>query len=315
MPNLDRHKIGFVGAGKVASVLAPSLVQEGYAVVAVQSKTDASARRIQSLVGEECRIEMTAQAVLDSCNLIFLTTPDDAIQQVTQSVRWQSRHQAIHCSGALDSSLLAPVRQVGGLAASFHPLQTFAATKSSLTGITFAIEGDPQLAELLKGIATDLGGNWIEVPGHAKALYHVAAVLVSNYTATLVQEGAALLRQLGVSEPTASTALLPLLQGTVENIERHGFPASLTGPVARGDVGTICKHLEEIRRSAPELLTAYRALGMLTVPFAESNGTVGEEAVSIMRGLFAEEESRHNAALIPPFANHNNPAAAEEVRS
>ena len=127
-------------------------------------------------------------------------------------------------------------------------------------------------------MASALGGGWIVVPPGRKALYHLSGVLVSNYVVTLVKAATALWEELGVPEPQARKALLALLAGTLRNIRTLGIPGSLTGPIARGDVGTVQRHLSELEARLPGLLDTYRSLGLLTVPIAQAKGSIDGDA-------------------------------------
>jgi predicted short-subunit dehydrogenase-like oxidoreductase (DUF2520 family) len=157
----------------------------------------------------------------------------------------------------------------------------------NLPGSFFALEGEETLLDTLKGMAQALGGRFVLLGPGDKVLYHAAAVLVSNYTVALMKMATDLWRSFGTPVPTqeATQALLPLLQGTVNNIARVGLPHCLTGPIARGDMGTIHKHREALARTAPQLLPAYRELGLQTIPVALGKGKIDEAKASQLRAL------------------------------
>jgi predicted short-subunit dehydrogenase-like oxidoreductase (DUF2520 family) len=78
---------------------------------------------------------------------------------------------------------------------------------------------------------------------------------------------------------------MPLLRGTLSNIERVGLPDCLTGPIARGDLGTIEKHLQALEEKAPALLSSYRELGLQTIPIAEAKGKITTERAEALKAL------------------------------
>ncbi len=288
-----KPKVGFIGAGRLASVLAPALERSGYTVHAVTSRSAPSARRLAALLDRRPRVCATAQAVAGACDLVFITTPDDAIARVAGSVRWRPGQAAVHTSGALTTEALAPVRAAGGSAGGFHPLQTFAAPgPGKLAGATVAIEAGGPLGELLERMAADLGCRPIRIRPENKALYHVSGVLASNYIVALAGAAASLLEEQGLPRQRALEALLPLLRESVANLERQGLPGSLTGPVARGDAGTIARHLEELSRRAPHLLPAYRALGLLALPIAQERREIDEVTAKRIHGLLSASPGR-----------------------
>lgn len=294
-------RIGFIGAGRVATVLAEALDTAGYHVSAVASRTGASAQRLGARLEGRAIVTAGPQAVADSCDLVFIATPDDVIERVAETVRWRPGQRVAHCSGALSVDVLATVTRAGGYAGGFHPLQTFAGGATGLRGVTIALEGgEPPLSEL-KEMAEAVGGQWIAVPSEGKALYHASGVLVSNYVVTLVEQATRLLESLGVGRDQARRALLTLLEGTKGNIETLGIPASLTGPIARGDVGTVERHMVELEKGSPALAEAYRALGRLTVPIAKAKGTLTPTMAERLESLLDHDKpARRGGRVLAP---------------
>jgi predicted short-subunit dehydrogenase-like oxidoreductase (DUF2520 family) len=283
--------IGFIGAGRVGTALARALRDAGYPVVAVASRSFESARALAGQI-DGCTPVEAAQSVTDTSDVTFITTPDDAIAAVAGAITWRPGTSAVHTSGAASLDVLAPARSLSAHTGSLHPLQTFAGRDehtSPLTGSTFAIEGDEYLVPVLHEMVEALGGHPITLPPGAKALYHIAAVLVSNYTVTLADLAAGLWESFGVDRDTALRALLPLMQGTVRNLEALGLPDALTGPIARGDTGTVERHLDALAAAAPGLLDVYRALGVETIKVAEAKGTISESVAASLRGLLASK--------------------------
>lgn len=281
--------IGFIGAGTVATSLACALHGKGYPVVAVASRTYASARKLSKFI-PCCQPYMDKQRVIDNADIIFITTPDDVIAQVAGELKWQPRKSAVHCSGADTSELLQKASSEGAAAGVFHPLQTFAGkeqARHSLAGITFSLEAEEPLLTQLKQMAEALGGRWIILKPKDKVLYHASAVMVSNYLVTLVKLAADLWTDFGLTREEATRALLPLIKGTVNNIEAVGLPGCLTGPISRGDTGTINKHLSDLEKNPSDAMGVYRELGLKTVPIAIEKGGINSRKAKEIKTILA----------------------------
>ncbi|MBM3939447.1 MAG: DUF2520 domain-containing protein [SAR202 cluster bacterium] len=262
----DRPRVGFIGAGRVARALAAALEAAGYRVVAVASKSPVSAERMASALREA---RATApRHVVDQSDLVFITTPDDAIGPVASALRWRAGVAAVHCSGALTLAPLAAAAAQGADVGSLHPVQTFARDATFLNGVTFGVEGDGALRDALHAMARDVGGSPIEVPPEGRALYHAAAVLSCGYVATLLADAAALWQAAGLDPKAGTSALCLLARQTVDNARALGPEAALTGPAARGDAGTIELHLRALGDASPDLLSLYRAVGARSVALA-----------------------------------------------
>jgi predicted short-subunit dehydrogenase-like oxidoreductase (DUF2520 family) len=282
--------LGFIGAGTVGTALALRLSGRGYPIAAVSSRTLTSAQRLAGEV-DGCKAYASSQAVADEAELVFVTTPDDFIAQVVAETRWRPGQSVVHCSGADSTDILEPAREAGAQVGGFHPLQTFASVAQAienLPGSTFALEAKEPLLTALKGMAEALEGHWVELKAGDKVLYHAAAVFACNYLVTLVKLATDLWQTFRVPAPEATQALIPLLQGTINNIDQVGLPNCLTGPIARGDLGTINKHLAALKDAAPELLSAYRELGLQTIPIALAKGRIDERRAEELRALLRQ---------------------------
>jgi predicted short-subunit dehydrogenase-like oxidoreductase (DUF2520 family) len=273
--------IGFIGAGKVGTALASLLHARGIEVAAVSGRTPRSSLGMALAAGLDPTTARDRAETLRTANIIFLTVPDDAIGplclEIAEAGGWRPGQGVVHCSGALPSDVLQPARDAGALAASFHPLQAFASLQAALEhmpGSTFALEGDAALVAQLDRLVDLLGGTAIHLKAEEKTIYHAAAAIASNYTVTLAALASDLLVREGIA-PDANTALqylLPLLRGTIDNLADLGLPDALTGPLARGDAGTLARHIEALERSAPDLAHFYRHLARLTLPLAQEKG-------------------------------------------
>jgi predicted short-subunit dehydrogenase-like oxidoreductase (DUF2520 family) len=271
-------KLGFIGAGTVGTALAVRLAGRGYPVVAVSSRSRTSAQRLAQ-AASGCQVFNNNQAVADNAELVFITTPDDAIASVAAEVKWRPGQSVVHCSGADSVDILQPAREAGAKVGAFHPLQTFASPQQAMENIpgsTFALEAEEPLLGTLKSMAAAFEGQWVELKSSDKVLYHAAAVMACNYMVTLTKLATDLWQTFGVPPPKATKALVPLLRGTLHNIETIGIPQCLTGPIARGDVGTINKHLDALKSTAPHLVSTYRELGRQTIPIAVAKGKINQ---------------------------------------
>jgi predicted short-subunit dehydrogenase-like oxidoreductase (DUF2520 family) len=290
-------KIGFIGAGIVGSALALQITKKGYEVTAVSSRRHDSAEKLAAQI-TGCKAAARNQTVADAADLVFITTPDDAIGKTAAKIKWHSGQSVVHCSGADSLDVLEPARKSGARTGSFHPLQTFATVRRALEntpGSTFAIEAKEPLLSALKKMADDLECQSIELKAADKALYHASAVIASNYLITLVKMATDLWQAIGVPREEATRALVPLLKGTVNNIETIGLPGCLTGPIARGDAGTVEKHLKAIQTNAPELLAAYVELAIQTIPIAKEKGKLNERQAEKLISIASKESVRQSS--------------------
>ena len=275
-------KVGFIGAGTVGTALAILLSRQDYQVVAVSSRSRASAEKLAQAV-KGCRPMSSPQEVADAAGLIFITTPDDAIAMVAARVKWRQGSAVVHCSGADSTDILEPARMSGARVGGFHPLQTFAGAAravENIPGSTFGVEAEEPLLTTLKDMATALGGHWIKLNAGDKVAYHAAAVFACNYLVTLVKMATDLWQTFSIPTDQATKALLPLIRGTLHNIETIGIPQCLTGPIARGDTGTVNKHLKTLQEKAPALLFPYKELGLQTIPIALAKGRINKKQAS-----------------------------------
>lgn len=281
--------VGFIGAGKVGTALATLLHRRGVDVVAVSGRDLAGSKSIARAAGLPPEAANERSRTLSLASIVFLTVPDDAIgplcREIAQEGGWREGQGVAHCSGALPSDVLQPARNMGALAASFHPLQAFATPEAALahmTGSTFALEGDPPLVAQLTTFVRLLGGTPLFLRAEDKTLYHAAAALASNYAVTLAALASDLLVRDGIA-PDVDTALrylMPLLRGTLDNLDALGLPGALTGPLVRGDAGTVARHIEALEGCcSPDIAHLYRHLARLTLPLAQQKGGLDEATV------------------------------------
>jgi predicted short-subunit dehydrogenase-like oxidoreductase (DUF2520 family) len=295
--NSSKPKIGFIGTGTTGTALAVKLHAQGYPIVAASDRTLSSTRRFADMV-PDCRIYQKNQDVADNVDLTFITTPDDLIAPIAASLKWHSGQSVVHCSGAASLDILAPAREDGANTGAIHPLQTFASVSQAIDNIpgsTFGIEADEPLFSILRDMAVALEGNWVKLKPGDKVLYHAAAVLSCNYLITLVKLATDLWKSFGMDPEQATQALMPLLKGTLNNISNIGIPECLTGPIARGDTGTISKHISALEQSSTEALSAYLEMGLQTIPVALAKGKIDKKTADTLKTLLKEKQNERDA--------------------
>lgn len=266
--------IALIGWGRVGSVLGRALHAAQYPLVAVASRNPAKAEAAARLLDAHPAPPAAAARQTD---LVLLAVPDAVLPVLAQDLAaasaWRTGQYVVHTSGALPASALQPAADHGAVIGSFHPLAAFADPNATLPlGITFGIEAPAPLQNVLVDMARALGGYPLPLTAAQKPVYHAAAVLASNYTVTLAALASQLFDQLGVAPTDALCALVPLMRTTLGNLEQLGLPDALTGPLVRGDVETVQRHLEALDQTAPHVATVYRCLGQATWPLAQQRG-------------------------------------------
>ena len=285
-------KLGIIGAGRVGTGLALSFARAGRKVVAVASRSAASARRLARRVPGS-RVSSPQEAA-DRADVVFLTVPDDEIEAVASGVRWRAGAACVHCSGAGDLDLLRKPAAEGAQVGGFHPLRMFGEPGKSfeMRGCAVAIAGTEPLAMELERLARAIAARPLRLPEGGRALYHAAANFSGAFAIALIAETVALWKKLGMSEDDAMRALLPLLRGSADNAEKLGTAGALGSVVARGDVGTIRRHLDALARTAPESLELYRLLSLRTIPLAIAKGTLSPRVAAEIAALLKAGTSR-----------------------
>jgi predicted short-subunit dehydrogenase-like oxidoreductase (DUF2520 family) len=281
--------IGIVGAGAVGTALGVALTRAGWPIAAVASRDPARRDRFRQWI-PGTRAFAEANALLDEVELVILAVPDDVIGEVAADLHLYSGQAIVHTSGLLGANVLMPAMAAGTQIGAFHPLVAFADIEravAALKGATIAIEGDDQLADLLARMAEVLGGVPVRLVHGAKAAYHAAAVLAAGGVVALLDAIAELGRVAGLDEAGSLAVYAPLIRQTLDNAAAIGIRAALTGPMTRGDVGTLRAHLDELARDAPGVLDVYLALARREVDLAESRGVLAPEVVGTLRASLA----------------------------
>ena len=285
-----RLTVGVVGAGRVGPVLASALQLAGHRPVAVSGVSDASRRRAAALLPDVPVV--TPTEVLERAELVLLTVPDDALPELvaglaeTGAVR--PGRLLVHTSGRYGTAVLDPALRAGALPLALHPAMTFTGTAvdvQRLAGCSFGVTAPEELRLAAEALVIEMGGEpeWIEES--ARPLYHAALALGANHLVTLVAQSMELLRTAGVTAP--DRMLGPLLGAALDNALRSG-DAALTGPVARGDAGTVAAHVAELRKYAPQTVAGYLAMARSTADRALAHGLLKPELAEELLGVLAE---------------------------
>lgn len=295
--NTNKKSPGFaiIGCGRLGINLAVFLYKNGFEPKSYASRTTASAEKAKALVGTG-RVYQNPEKATRAAELVFITPPDEAIASVCQAIAekdgFGKSSTVFHLSGALSSDILVSAKESGAATGSIHPLQSFVPYKegqrSPFKGINMSIEGENQAIAVGQKIVNALGANSFIIPTWAKILYHVSAVVASNYLVTLEDFAITLLEQTGIERNRAYEILEPLICGTLKNIKERGTINALTGPVARGDHTIVERHLKDIDQKMPAFSELYRTLGRYTLKIASRRGDMSYQTHQLLNRLFKE---------------------------
>ncbi len=264
-----KPRIAIIGAGSLAGILAPALCESGYFISEIVSRnTSSSRRRARSLAHRVGARAVTLRSGALDADLLWFCVPDREIRAAAEALAADGKRRAryaFHSSGALLSQELDCLKKGGAVAASVHPLMTFVAgSRPSLEGVPFALEGDRLALRLARQIVRCLGGESFSLRASRKAAYHAWATFTSPlwlaFLVTLEEAASAA----GLAAHDARRLSRPILQQTLDNYLRLGPGRSFSGPLIRGDVETVSKHLEVLRRQ-PGVREVYRALGQVAL--------------------------------------------------
>ena len=273
---MTRFRVGVVGAGRVGAVLSAALRAAGHDVAAAAGESDASRGRIASILPGVPRLKPTD--VAKASDLLLLAVPDDMLDNVVtmlaESGALRAGQHVVHTSGRHGLAVLEPARLAGARVAAMHPAMTFTGTEvdlDRLPGTVFGLTAEPDERAFVEGLVADLGGTPMWVPEEMRTLYHAGLAHGANHLVTLVTEAMEILSAAGAADPAGT--LRPLLTAALDNALAEG-DAALTGPIVRGDLGTVRAHLEDITANAPQTLPSYVALARATLGRAVTDGRI-----------------------------------------
>jgi len=300
-----RLRVGVIGAGRVGAVLGASLAAAGHDVVAAAGLSAASAERAARLLPGAPLVH--ADEVVAASDLVVLAVPDDTlpglVAGLAETGAWRAGQLAFHTSGAHGLAVLAPAERAGVLPLALHPAMTFTGSPEDvdrLAGAPFGVTSRPEHRPVAETLVLEMGGEPFYVAEEDRGLYHAALVTGANHLVTLVAEAADLLRAAGVDSP--ARVLGPLLTAALDNGLRRG-DRGLTGPVSRGDVGTVAAHLATLEDRAPASVAAYVAMAERTAERALAAGRLkrheGAPLLDLLRAT-RDESSTHPTAPTDP---------------
>jgi predicted short-subunit dehydrogenase-like oxidoreductase (DUF2520 family) len=291
---MSERTVAIIGAGRVGTAVGRLLARAGWQVAGVVSRSMATARAAAQFIGAGTPM-IDAPLAAASADLIFITTPDGSIRNVCKEIAGNIRKKSIvlHMSGAHTLDLLDAARQAGAYRAVVHPLQSIPSAEQgtkNVPGSYFRIEADPEAGAMARELVQALGGKELALPrwrsdNTSASLYHAGAVAVSNYFVAVIEYGLRFYQVLGANKQEALRAVLPLIKGTLGNIEKLGTTQALTGPIARGDAATVQEHLKAMRERAPGLEPLYRELAKQTIAIARERGLPETQVLELLKLL------------------------------
>jgi predicted short-subunit dehydrogenase-like oxidoreductase (DUF2520 family) len=285
-----RLAVGIVGVGRTGTALGRALSRAGHVITAVAAVSEASVGRARANFPLAPIVEPAD--VVRAADLVLLTVPDDALPGLVAGLVATrapvSGRMLVHASGRYGIAVLEPAARAGALPLALHPVMTFAGREEDtdrLKGLRFGVTSPDVLRPAAEALVIEMGGEPVFIAESDRELYHAAIAFAANNVTTLVTEASDLLRAAGVAEP--ARLLGPLLAATLDNALRYG-DAGLTGPVARGDAGTVGAHIAALD-GAPVTRAAYIALARLTAQRALAAGLLkpadAERLLDLLGGL------------------------------
>ncbi|MFC7091984.1 DUF2520 domain-containing protein [Jeongeupia naejangsanensis] len=281
-----KPRLNLIGGGRLGRTLARAWHDAGTVDIgAVVCRSSITADAAVAFIGSGK--SHTALEGLPPAALWLIATGDGEIASVAGEIAAQGLIRpgdlVFHASGALDSAVLAPLLASGALTGSLHPALSFADPSRALgqlAGTPCALDGDAAALPMLEALAHAFGGKPFTLAAGGKAAYHAAMVMGSNYLVALTALAQQLAGQAGIAPGMALTVLGPLMWQTLANALELGPAAALTGPIARGDAGTVARHLAVLDNAV--IQDAYLALGRATVPLAQLNDTQRQELAALL---------------------------------
>ncbi len=292
-----RLGIGIIGAGKVGAVLGAALRACGHAVVGVAAVSEASKERAELLLPGVPVLEVAD--IVERAELVLLAVPDDVLPELVTGLgamgAWQVGQLVAHTSGRFGTAVLAPVKAAGGIPLALHPAMTFTGMSLDLARLNdccFGVSAEPAMLPIAQALVVEMGAEPVVIAEADRVLYHAALAHSANHLVTLVAQAAQILGDIGVESP--NQVMGPLLRAALENALTSGESA-LTGPVARGDVGTVSAHSAALREHAldtdsADVLEAYLAMSAATAARAAQRRLLTAEAYRDVRAALANDD-------------------------
>ncbi|WP_026553174.1 DUF2520 domain-containing protein [Arthrobacter sp. H20] len=288
-----RLGVGIIGAGKVGAVLGAALRAADHAVIGVSAVSEASRERAEMLLPGVPVLEIPD--IIERSELVLIAVPDDALSELVDGLAklgsWQPGQLIAHTSGRFGISVLEPARQMGAIPLALHPAMTFTGMSLDLARLpdcSFGITAPSAVLPVAQALVVEMGAEPVVIDESQRPLYHAALAHASNHLVTITAQSTQLLTDIGVEQP--HRMLGPLMRASLENALSAGEGA-LTGPVARGDTGTVEAHIEALNsQSSEDISAAYRGLAIATAQRAVDRGLLSRaQGAAITRALTIDE--------------------------
>jgi predicted short-subunit dehydrogenase-like oxidoreductase (DUF2520 family) len=289
-----RLDVGVVGAGRVGAVLGAALQRVGHRVVAVSGVSEESRdRAARMLPGTPV---LAPEEVVRQAELVVLAVPDDALADLVAGLSvtrtWQAGQLVAHTSGRHGLEVYAPALDQHVLGLALHPAMTFTGTGLDLDRLVeccFGVTAPEPLRPVAEALVLEIGAEPVWIEESARGLYHAALAHGANHLVTLVAQSLQALRAAGVASP--ARVLGPLVSAALDNALRAG-DAALTGPVARGDAGTVAEHLRQLQSLTPDVRPTYLALARATAERALASGRLKPHVAEPLLDILATDQER-----------------------
>lgn len=285
-----KPSLALIGPGRVGCAITLRLHQAGHPITAIIGRTQSAAVEACEFIGCSADLADTDFSAARSADIVLLAVPDDRLLTIGTDLRiaTEACHEQImvQFSGLHPADILPTAK---GL--SIHPLLPFADRETAaqhLSGCPCALEGTESLLPLGEDLINSLGGIAFRIQSEQKALYHTAASIASNFLVSLLDEATGLLRQCGITENKELPLLLPLVHSTIANLDKYGTEQGLTGPIVRGDLGTVAAHLTALQQK-PKQLELYRLLADRTLDLAQRSGRLESAQYASIRNLLNKQ--------------------------
>jgi predicted short-subunit dehydrogenase-like oxidoreductase (DUF2520 family) len=298
-----QNNICIIGAGRVGTTIAYVLANKKLPDLKIRSVSSRSnksierAKKILGDLGEDIYFTLDNISAIKNCNCILICTPDDVIAKVSNQISDKVSENlncmvVMHLSGSKSLKVLESVEKKGIFTASIHPLKSFASIESAIKTIKGTVFGvtysNNPAKERAVYIVRKLDGAVVDVDDNKKPLYHAAACVASNYLVSLINYAVMVHKGIGIKPDDSLKGLLSLIKGTIDNIEKMGTKKSLTGPIARGDIGTIREHLDNFNKYLKENEYLYKIMGIETAQIAYENKWINrkkfDDLVKLLKG-------------------------------
>ena len=266
-------RLNIIGCGRVGQTLARQWhSHEVFQIESILTRSHASAQGAVAFIGAgHAAVDYDA---LSEADIYMIAAPDSAIAECASRLKVHRDAIVFHCSGAYPSSLLAAT---GAQTASLHPVKSFPAPLEEFADTWCGLEGDDAAVSVLTDALQKIGAHPVTISTADKTIYHAASVLASNYLTALAAAALDCLEKTGIDKGTGQKMLMPIIQGTVENIERLGPEAALTGPIARGDSALVAKQIEALKSWNTDIAAIYTALGLKATALSRAEDEKLEE--------------------------------------